>query len=76
MAAVEDLAEEVAQVGPRDRAARLEVVVGDGDRVLEVAWGEGVRTIPAERAELAPLARDRVEEAEREDDRLELGLLR
>mmetsp|Transcript_33640 Transcript_33640/g.92172 ORF Transcript_33640/g.92172 Transcript_33640/m.92172 type:complete len:451 (-) Transcript_33640:4282-5634(-) len=55
---VENLTEQVPQVIPRNRANRLEVVVGHGNRVLQIAWVEGVATVPAERAELATLACD------------------
>eukprot|EP00964_Phaeocystis_antarctica_P117143 scaffold80980_cov54-Phaeocystis_antarctica.AAC.1 len=72
--AVHDLAEEVAQVGPRDLGARLEVVVRHAHARDQVALVERVAAVPALRPELAPLAHDAVEEAEREDDRLELGL--
>jgi len=76
VASVHDLAEQVAQVLPRHLGVGLEVVVEDVDADGEVADVERVAAVPALRTELAPLADDRVEVAQREEDALELGLAR
>mmetsp|Transcript_13834 Transcript_13834/g.40682 ORF Transcript_13834/g.40682 Transcript_13834/m.40682 type:complete len:468 (+) Transcript_13834:1061-2464(+) len=75
VATVHDLAEEVPQVVPRDLRVGLEVVVGHRDAHHQVAGVEGVAAVPPHRAKLPALADHRVEEAQREDDRLELALL-
>ena len=58
VAAVHDLAEDVPQVVPRDLRAVLEVVGRDCDAHAQVALVERVGAVPADRAELAPLAHD------------------
>lgn len=55
--------------------AGLQVVVEHADRDGEVSSAEGVRTVPALGAELAPLRHHRVEIAEGKEDAPELLLL-
>ena len=76
MSAVHDLAEQVAQVFPRHLRVGLEVVVQNVDADGEVADVERIAAVPALRPELAPLADDRVEVAQSEEDALELGFAR
>mmetsp|Transcript_9632 Transcript_9632/g.23342 ORF Transcript_9632/g.23342 Transcript_9632/m.23342 type:complete len:350 (+) Transcript_9632:923-1972(+) len=75
VAAVHDLAKDVAQVVPRHLGRVVQKVGRDDDAHLQVALVERVAAVPADGPKLAPFAHDRVEEAEREDDRLELGRL-
>jgi len=76
VSAIHDLAKEVAQVIPRYLVGALEIIVGHHDADCEVALVERVGSIPPHRSKLLALAHHGVEEAEGEDDRLELGLLR
>jgi glutamine amidotransferase len=45
LAAPESLAERVAEVGRRDRAARLNVLAADGDRILATTWGDSLSVL-------------------------------
>mmetsp|Transcript_4517 Transcript_4517/g.13056 ORF Transcript_4517/g.13056 Transcript_4517/m.13056 type:complete len:563 (-) Transcript_4517:3771-5459(-) len=76
VAAVHDVAEDVAQVVPRDlhRRGPLEVVVQHLCRVPEIAGGEGVLHVEAHGAELLPLEHQGVEVAKREEDGLDLAV--
>ena len=75
MAAVHDLAEEVAQVLPRHALPRaaLHVVAQHGARVAQVAQRERVDAVEAEGAEARPLRERGVEVGQAEEDGAALG---
>lgn len=74
MTAVHDLTKQVAQIFPRHFGVRLEVVIEHVDADGQIADVERIAAVPALRTELASLADDSVEVAQREQDALELRL--
>mmetsp|Transcript_44591 Transcript_44591/g.129031 ORF Transcript_44591/g.129031 Transcript_44591/m.129031 type:complete len:240 (-) Transcript_44591:2839-3558(-) len=74
---VHDLAEDVAQVVPRDlhRRRPLQVVVQHLSRVAQIAGRERILHVVPHGPELLPLQHQRVEVHEREEDGLDLRIL-